>query len=204
MTRSEGRHRAAYFLLATIWQSVIQASSTGAQAQARPTQEVTANGCTRAGENARFAQATGGLVPCLAFEPLSTPEGDETATPLFSHSEQATSSALVSSTEHLLSFNSTSSYVSGNPTTSTLLQGAEQVTSASSTEQAHTMTNGTLLRNGTTNKTSAQNSTTNVPFAPSTASFTQDSDGTTNATMLPAALQTVTYTTTICLSAART
>jgi hypothetical protein len=118
----------------------------------------------------------------------------------FTLSEPETSSTPSSSVSIQQSVNSTSAHAVSTSTVHTTLQGNDQATSTSTSDQVHTVTNGTLSTSATTDTSLSQNSTTvSISSTPITA-LPQDGGSATNVTMFPAVLQTVTITTTICPS----
>jgi hypothetical protein len=199
MTKTTAHH-ASRIALMVIWQLVTLITSTHAQAETHSTQDEPSDACTRATVNDGFAGAPVAHFPCLSFEPLSPTPTEATPSLSFSLSEQETSSTRSSFTSVSPSFNSTSDHGVSKTTVYTTLQGNDQATSTSSFEQVQTVANSTLAASGIANTILSQNSTTaSTTFNPTTA-LPKDGGGATNATMFPAVLQTVTYTTTICPS----
>lgn len=199
MTKTTAHH-ASRIALMVIWQLVTLITSTHAQAETHSTQDDPSDACTRATVNDGFAGAPVAHFPCLSFEPLSPTPTEATPSLSFSLSEQETSSTRSSFTSVSPSFNSTSDHGVSKTTVYTTLQGNDQATSTSTSDQVHTVTNGTLSTSATTDTSLSQNSTTvSISSTPITA-LPQDGGSATNVTMFPAVLQTVTITTTICPS----
>ena len=191
-------HLASRTALAMIWQLVALIASTNAQTELHPTQHDPSDACTRVSDNDESIGAPGAHFLCLSFEPLSTTAA-EAASPLpFTLSAQQTSSATVSSITIPQALNSTSNHDVSTTTLYTTLRCNDKTTSAFAPQQSHSMTNGTLSSHETAKTSFPQNSTADsqspLPIIP----IPKDGDGATNATMFPAVLQTVTYTTTIC------
>jgi hypothetical protein len=157
MINSKGYLRVAGLTLAVIWSLFTFAAQTNAQSEVRPTHKGLFDGCTRAPEHDESAGASGTLVPCLSFEPLSTTAAAETSASLFSLLTQENSSAPSSSTQPL---NSMSQPIILTSVTSMSLQGIEQATITTLQGQMQTTTYRTLSLNGTADTTLSLNSTT--------------------------------------------
>lgn len=200
MPKRESHSRASCIALAAIWQLVAIVPSIHAQTQIQSTQDDSSDACTRTPGNVSTTGAPDARFPCLSFEPVSTTSSEATSPLPFSLSKQETSLVLSSSVSVSQSFNSTSQNAVSTSTFYTTLRGTELATSTSTPEEIQIMTDGTHSSKGTANIVLPQNSTTNSGSSVPTTALPQDGDGTTNATMFPMVLQTVTFTTTICPS----